>query len=189
MHKALVRPQLGSSVPSWSPMLMKDDFQPKQVQGRAARPVKGLERRLKGPSLFRLQEKQRLFKLEYNVGTRQKSTKVTMNIFRLEIRGRFLSIRGMRFWNIFLIMGAKNQGTGLGDHNIPSKSAFLGRYPVDPRDMTTRWEFSFSGCCKEKSFLKRQGSIYRKCHGFPWKKTAVSTLVQGNFSYPTHHTP
>lgn len=44
-----------------------------------------------------------LFKLTDNISTRTNEYGLTMNKFSLEIRRRFLSIRGRRFWNNLLI--------------------------------------------------------------------------------------
>uniref|UniRef100_K7F1X3 Reverse transcriptase domain-containing protein n=1 Tax=Pelodiscus sinensis TaxID=13735 RepID=K7F1X3_PELSI len=125
LYKALVRPHLEYCVQFWSPMFKKDEFKLDQVQRRATRMIRGMEnlsyeRRLKELGLFTLtkrrlrgdmialfkyirgintREGEELFKLNTNVDTRTNEYKLAIRKFRLEIRQRFLTIRGVRFWN------------------------------------------------------------------------------------------
>ncbi|CAM5120564.1 unnamed protein product [Natator depressus] len=125
LYRALVRPHLEYCVQFWSPMFKKDEFKLEQVQRRAIRMIRGMEnlsyeRRLKDLGLFsrtkrRLRgdmialykyireintgEGEELFKLSTNVDTRTNGYKLVIGKFRLEIRRRFLTIRGVKFWN------------------------------------------------------------------------------------------
>ncbi|CAM5174269.1 unnamed protein product [Natator depressus] len=123
LYKALVRPHLEYCVQFWSPMFKKDEFKLEQVQRRATRMIRGMEnlsyeRRLKELDLFSLTKRrlrgdmialykyirgintgEELFKLSTNVDTRTNGYKLVIGRFRLEIRQRFLTIRGVKFWN------------------------------------------------------------------------------------------
>ncbi|CAM4556029.1 unnamed protein product [Caretta caretta] len=125
LYKALVRPHLEYCVQFWSPMFKKDEFKLEQVQRRATRMIRGMEnlsyeRRLKELDLFSLtkrrlrgdmialykyirgintREGEELFKLSTNVDTRINGYKLSTRKFRLEIRRRFPTIRGVKFWN------------------------------------------------------------------------------------------
>ncbi|CAM4429601.1 unnamed protein product [Caretta caretta] len=125
LYKALVRPHLEYRVQFWSPMFKKDEFKLEQVQRRATRMIQGMEnlsyeRRLKELGLFSLTKRrlrgdmialykyirgintgegEELFKLSTNVDTRTNGYKLATRKFRLEIRQRFLTIRGVKFWN------------------------------------------------------------------------------------------
>ncbi|CAM4568387.1 unnamed protein product [Lepidochelys kempii] len=125
LYKALVRPHLEYCVKFWSPMFKKDEFKLEQVQRRATRTIRGMEnlsyeRRLKELGLFSLTKRrlrgdmialykyirgintgegEELFKLSANVDTRTNGYKLAIGKFRLEIRQRFLTIRGVKFWN------------------------------------------------------------------------------------------
>lgn len=46
---------------------------------------------------------EKLFKLKYTVGTRTNGCKLAMNKFRLKIRRICLALRGVSFWNCFLV--------------------------------------------------------------------------------------
>uniref|UniRef100_A0A452HYE6 Reverse transcriptase domain-containing protein n=1 Tax=Gopherus agassizii TaxID=38772 RepID=A0A452HYE6_9SAUR len=136
LYKALVRPHLEYCVQFWSPMFKKDEFKLEQVQRRATRMIRGMEnlsyeRRLKELGLFSLakrrlrgdmlalykyirginiREGEELFKLSTNVDTRTNGYKLDTRKFRLEIRRRFLTIRGVKFWNSLPrgVVGAKD---------------------------------------------------------------------------------
>ncbi|CAM5110902.1 unnamed protein product [Natator depressus] len=123
LYKALVRPHLEYCVQFWSPM--KDEFKLEQVQRRATRMIRGMEnlsyeRRLKELGLFSLTKRrlrrdmialykyirgintrvgEELFKLSTDVDTRTNGYKLANGKFRLEIRRRFLTTRGVKFWN------------------------------------------------------------------------------------------
>ncbi|CAM5112173.1 unnamed protein product [Natator depressus] len=125
LYKALVRPHLEYCVQFWSPMFKKDEFKLEQVQRRVTRMIQGMEnlsyeRRLKELGLFSLTKRrlrgdmialykyirgintgegEELFKLSTNVDTRTNGYKLATRKFRLEIRRRFLTIRGVKFWN------------------------------------------------------------------------------------------
>uniref|UniRef100_K7F000 Reverse transcriptase domain-containing protein n=1 Tax=Pelodiscus sinensis TaxID=13735 RepID=K7F000_PELSI len=125
LYKALVRPHLEYCVQFWSPMFKQDEFKLEQVQRRATRMIRGMEnlsyeRRLKELGLFTLtkrrlrgdmiallkyirgintREGEELFKFNTNVDTRTNGYKLASRKFRLEIRRRFLTIRGVKFWN------------------------------------------------------------------------------------------
>ncbi|CAM4522288.1 unnamed protein product [Lepidochelys olivacea] len=125
LYKALVRPHLEYCVRFWSPMFKKDEFKLEQVQRRATRTIRGMEnlsyeRRLKELGLFSLTKRrlrgvmialykyirgintragEELFKLSTNVDTRSNGYKLVIGKFRLEIRRRFLTIRGVNFCN------------------------------------------------------------------------------------------
>ncbi|CAM4567481.1 unnamed protein product [Lepidochelys kempii] len=125
LYKALVRPHLEYCVQFWSPMFKKDEFKLEQVQRRATRMIRGMEnlsyeRRLKELGLFSLTKRrlradiialhkyirgintgegEELFKLSTNVDTRTNGYKLVIGKFRLEIRRRFLTIRGVKSWN------------------------------------------------------------------------------------------
>ncbi|CAM4508198.1 unnamed protein product [Lepidochelys olivacea] len=125
LYKALVRPHLEYCVQFCSPMFKKDEFKLEQVQRRATRMIPGMEnlsyeRRLKELGLFILtkrrlrgdmialykyirgintREGEELFQLSTSVGTRRNGYKLAIRKFRLEIRPRFLTIRGVKFWN------------------------------------------------------------------------------------------
>ncbi|CAM4557273.1 unnamed protein product [Caretta caretta] len=136
LYKALVRPHLEYCVQFWSPMFKKDEFKLEQVQRRATRMIRGMEnlsyeRRLRELGLFSLIKKrlrgdmialykyirgintgegEELFKLSTNVDTRTNGYKLATRKFRLDIRRRFLTIRGVKFWNSLLreAVGAKD---------------------------------------------------------------------------------
>ncbi|CAM5164461.1 unnamed protein product [Natator depressus] len=136
LYKALVRPHLEYCVQFWSPMFKKDEFKLEQVQRRATRMIRGMEnlsyeRRLKELGLFSLtkrrlrgdmialykyirgintREGEEFFKLSTNVDTRTNGYKLVIGKFRLEVRRRFLTIRGVKFWNSLLreAVGAKD---------------------------------------------------------------------------------
>ncbi|CAM4707266.1 unnamed protein product [Lepidochelys kempii] len=125
LYKALVRPHPEYCVQFWSPMFKKDEFKLEQVQRRATRMIRGMEnlsyeRRLKELGLFSLTKRrlrgdmialykyirgintgegEELFKLSTNVDTKPNGYKLVIGKFRLEIRRRFLTIRGVKFWN------------------------------------------------------------------------------------------
>ncbi|CAM4680127.1 unnamed protein product [Lepidochelys kempii] len=125
LYKALVRPHLEYCVQFWSPMFKKDEFKLEQVQRGATRMIRGIEnlsyeRRLKEFGLFSLSKRrlrgdmialykyirgintgegEELFKLSTKVDTRTNGYKLATRKFRLEIRQRFLTIRGVKFWN------------------------------------------------------------------------------------------
>ncbi|CAM5107583.1 unnamed protein product [Eretmochelys imbricata] len=125
LYKALVRPHLEYCVQFWSPMFKRDEFRLEEVQRRATRMIQGMEdlsyeRRLKELGLFSLTKRrlrgdmialykyirgintgegEELFKLGTNVDTRTNGYKLATRKFRLEIRRRFLTIRGVKFWN------------------------------------------------------------------------------------------
>ncbi|CAM5110189.1 unnamed protein product [Natator depressus] len=125
LYKALVRPHLEYCVQFWSPMFKKDEFKLEQVQRRATRMIRGMEnlsyerrlkelgsfsltkRRLRGDTIalykyirgINTREGEELFKLSTNVDTRTNGYKLATRKFRLEIRRRFLTIRGVKFWN------------------------------------------------------------------------------------------
>ncbi|CAM4513742.1 unnamed protein product [Caretta caretta] len=136
LYKALVRPHLEYCVQFWSPMFKKDEFKLEQVQRRATEMIRGMEnlsyeRRLRELGLFSLtkrrlrgdmialykyirgintREGEELFKLSTNVDTRTNGYKLATRKFRLEIRRRFLTIRGVKFWNSLPreVVGAKD---------------------------------------------------------------------------------
>ncbi|CAM4697246.1 unnamed protein product [Lepidochelys kempii] len=125
LYKALVRPHLEYCVQFWSPMFKKEEFKLEQVQRRATRMIRGMEnlsyeRRLKEFGLFSLTKRrlrgdmislykyirginttegEELFKLSTSVDTRTNGYKLAIRTFRLEIRQRFLTVRGVKFWN------------------------------------------------------------------------------------------
>ncbi|CAM5166439.1 unnamed protein product [Eretmochelys imbricata] len=125
LYKALVKPHLEYCVQFWCPMFKKDEFKLEQVQKRATRMIRGMEnlsyeRRLKELGLFSLTKRrlrgdmivlykyirgintgegEELFKLSTNVDTRTNRYKLAIGKFRLEIIRRFLTIRGVKFWN------------------------------------------------------------------------------------------
>ncbi|CAM4671246.1 unnamed protein product [Caretta caretta] len=120
LYKALVRPHLEYCVQFWSPMFKKDEFKLEQVQRRATRMIRGIERRLKELGLFSLTKRrlrgdmialckyirgintgegEELFKLSTSVDTRTNGYKLVIGKLRLEIRRRFLTIRGVKFWS------------------------------------------------------------------------------------------
>ncbi|CAM5108569.1 unnamed protein product [Natator depressus] len=124
LYKALVRPHLEYCVQFWSPMF-KDESKLEQVQRRATRMIRGMEnltyeRRLKELGLFSLTKRrlrgdmialykyirgintgegEELFKLSTKVDTRTNGYNLVIGKFRLDIRRRFLTIRGVKFWN------------------------------------------------------------------------------------------
>uniref|UniRef100_A0A8C3F2F9 Reverse transcriptase domain-containing protein n=1 Tax=Chrysemys picta bellii TaxID=8478 RepID=A0A8C3F2F9_CHRPI len=125
LYKALVRPHLEYCVQIWSPMFKKDELKLERVQRRATRMIRGMEnlsyeRRLEELGLFSLtkrrlrgdmialfkyirgintREGEELFQLSTNVDTRTNGYKLAVGKFRLEIRRRFLTIRGVKYWN------------------------------------------------------------------------------------------
>ncbi|CAM5140517.1 unnamed protein product [Natator depressus] len=125
LYKALVSPHLEYCVQFWSPMFKTDEFKLEQVQRRATRMIRGMEnlsyeRRLRELGLFSLTKRrlrgdmialykyirginigegEELFKLSTSVDTRTNGYKLATRKFRLEIRRRFLTIRGVKFWN------------------------------------------------------------------------------------------
>lgn len=58
--------------------------------------------------------------LKENVDTRTNGSKLAMNKFRLEIRRRFLILRGVRFWNSVLV-GVEGSRNSVGFNREPDQ--------------------------------------------------------------------
>uniref|UniRef100_A0A8B9FLZ1 Reverse transcriptase domain-containing protein n=1 Tax=Amazona collaria TaxID=241587 RepID=A0A8B9FLZ1_9PSIT len=123
LYSALVRPHLEYCVQFWCPQCKKDMELLKQVQRRATRMIRGLENlpyedRLRKLGLFSLEKAawrphsslpipeggyrdagEGLFMRDCSERTRGNGFKLKQGEFRLDIRKKFFTVRGVRPWN------------------------------------------------------------------------------------------